>query len=57
MLLPTMLGLTFDDDVPSSSLLALPGWLVVLAWLILFPLMGYASGAMARPGQAAYPKS
>lgn len=34
------LGLRFDDD--SSAPSAPPGWLVVAAWLVLFPAMGYS---------------
>ncbi|BDC49882.1 hypothetical protein F183_A21980 [Bryobacterales bacterium F-183] len=36
------LGLEFDDDTPANVLLAPPGWLVVVAWLVLFPAMGVA---------------
>lgn len=35
------LGLNFDDEAPGVAL-APPGWLVVTAWLILFPAMGVA---------------
>ncbi|MEJ2503724.1 MAG: tryptophan-rich sensory protein [Gemmatimonadota bacterium] len=35
------LGLVFDDAAPDTRL-APPGWLVVAAWLVLFPAMGAA---------------
>lgn len=42
------LGLRFDDD--SSARTAPPGWLVVGAWLILFPAMGYAHWSLDLAG-------
>ncbi|WP_299793829.1 tryptophan-rich sensory protein [uncultured Marivita sp.] len=45
-----LLGLEFGGDGPSPASLAPPGWLVVAAWLILFPAMGYARWSVLEAG-------
>lgn len=44
----SLLGLRFDDE--SDAATAPPGWLVVAAWLVLFPAMGYAHWALDLSG-------
>jgi len=44
-----LLGLRFDDGKPDVAL-APPGWLVVLAWLVLFPAIGVARWLVVTSG-------
>lgn len=48
--IPTsLLGLRFDEQ-PAGVLLSPPGWLVVLAWCLLFPAMGVARWLVVTSG-------
>lgn len=45
-----LLGLEFDDG--STAATAPPGWVVVAAWVVLFPAMGWSRWRLATDGSA-----